>query len=252
MANQPEDVVDVEEVVGGMPLVKWDDSAFEQIVYGLHFNDIWDATFSSPGQTMVDAPAGYITLYADYFHDGNFRLPATNFFGEILSFYQFHISQLSPLRMVRILHFEFCCWSQGLEPMVDLGCFTSCSATWVSSPSLCAMPQRRSCYPLLKASPEWKSKYFYIREEEILVALVFYALGEIEKETLPIAKKEEWYQKMLALPNKSFGEQTLVTACMSDRWNPDSLDVPIYVQDGVGRELFHRAFEASSGTMEVR
>ncbi|MFS7967286.1 hypothetical protein Hanom_Chr09g00783991 [Helianthus anomalus] len=34
----------------------------------------------------------------------------------ILSFYGFHISQMSPMGMVRVRHFEFLCWSHGLEP----------------------------------------------------------------------------------------------------------------------------------------
>ncbi|MFS7997786.1 hypothetical protein Hanom_Chr12g01146021 [Helianthus anomalus] len=37
----------------------------------------------------------------------------------ILHFYGFHISQMSPMGMVRVRHFEFLCRSQGLEPTVE-------------------------------------------------------------------------------------------------------------------------------------
>ncbi|MFS7945606.1 hypothetical protein Hanom_Chr06g00526261 [Helianthus anomalus] len=65
---------------------------------------------------------------------------------------------------------------------------------------------------------------------------MFCAPGEIEKETLPIPKRDEWYRNMLVLPNSSFGE-TLVAAGMRDRWKPGSLDVLIYVEGGVGKIL---------------
>ncbi|MFS7905530.1 hypothetical protein Hanom_Chr01g00048771 [Helianthus anomalus] len=46
-------------------------------------------------------------LFADCFLDGNFRLPATHFMAAVLDHYAFYISQLSPMGMVRIHHFEF-------------------------------------------------------------------------------------------------------------------------------------------------
>ncbi|MFS7902795.1 hypothetical protein Hanom_Chr01g00015501 [Helianthus anomalus] len=67
----------------------------------------------------ADAPPGYISLFSDFFQEGNFRLSATNFVGEIPSYYRFHVSHLSPLGMVRVRHFKFSCRSQGLDPIVD-------------------------------------------------------------------------------------------------------------------------------------
>ncbi|MFS8007665.1 hypothetical protein Hanom_Chr14g01263751 [Helianthus anomalus] len=60
-----------------------------------------------------------ITLYVDFFVEGNFRLPSTHFMAVILHHYAFHISQLSPMGMVRVHHFEFVCRYQGLEPTVE-------------------------------------------------------------------------------------------------------------------------------------
>ncbi|MFS7960625.1 hypothetical protein Hanom_Chr08g00705251 [Helianthus anomalus] len=79
--------------------IKWDEPSFEQIVNRFPLAGEWDVTYPLVGQTTVDASAEYITLYADIFQEGNFRLPAINFFEEILSHYQFHISQLSLLGM---------------------------------------------------------------------------------------------------------------------------------------------------------
>ncbi|KAJ0780364.1 hypothetical protein HanPI659440_Chr06g0236771 [Helianthus annuus] len=104
-----EEPIIVEEAAGLVPVLKWDQGLFEQIVRGYQFTAEWDARYPQQGQTAADAPPGYITLFADFFIDGNFRLPATHFMAAILHYYGFHISQLSPMCMVRIRHFEFIC-----------------------------------------------------------------------------------------------------------------------------------------------
>ncbi|KAJ0525415.1 hypothetical protein HanRHA438_Chr09g0391511 [Helianthus annuus] len=114
-----EEVVPVEEGAGPILVLKWDQDLFELIVRGFQFPAGWDARDLQQGQTTADAPPGYITLFADFFIDDNFRLPATHFMVAILHFYGFHISQLSLMGKVRIHHFEFICRSQGLEPSVD-------------------------------------------------------------------------------------------------------------------------------------
>ncbi|MFS7938179.1 hypothetical protein Hanom_Chr05g00436361 [Helianthus anomalus] len=85
----------------------------------LPFPPEWDARYPQQGQTVVDAPPGYITLFEDFFLEGNFRLPATKFMASILHFYGFHISQMSLAGMVRVRHFEFLCRSQGMEPTME-------------------------------------------------------------------------------------------------------------------------------------
>ncbi|MFS7921325.1 hypothetical protein Hanom_Chr03g00235481 [Helianthus anomalus] len=82
----------------------------------LPFPPEWDARYPRHGQTGADAPPGYITLFEDFFLEGNFRLPATEFMASILHFYGFHTSQMSPAGMVRVSHFEFLCRYQGMDP----------------------------------------------------------------------------------------------------------------------------------------
>ncbi|MFS7985905.1 hypothetical protein Hanom_Chr11g01004171 [Helianthus anomalus] len=88
-----------------VPPLKWSKETFDGLVQNFKFPDSWGATYPEEGQTAAQAPAGYITLFWDYFSVGNFRLPVTRFFLEILEYYKFHISQLHPIRMVRIRHF---------------------------------------------------------------------------------------------------------------------------------------------------
>ncbi|KAJ0434601.1 hypothetical protein HanRHA438_Chr17g0823801 [Helianthus annuus] len=129
MSEGAEEVVVVEKTGGGMPPLKWEEGLFEQVVWGHQFAAEWDARYPTQGQIAADAPPGYITLFADFFGEGNFRLLVTNFFGEILSFCHFHVSQLSPMGMVRIRHFEFVCQSQGKNPLLrSFRPSTSCKA----------------------------------------------------------------------------------------------------------------------------
>ncbi|MFS7911569.1 hypothetical protein Hanom_Chr02g00119691 [Helianthus anomalus] len=109
----------------------------------------------------------------------------------ILHFYGFHISQLRPMGMVRIRHFEFICRSQGQEQIKLL----------INPP---------------KIFHDWKMKFFYIREEVIPIAVIFWESDKIEKEELPIPKVADWYMWLMATPNRVFGEQVLVAAGMSE------------------------------------
>ncbi|KAJ0493559.1 hypothetical protein HanIR_Chr12g0587541 [Helianthus annuus] len=104
---------------GPLRILKWDLGLFEQIMRGFRFPPEWDARYPGQNQTAVDAPPGYITLFEDFFLQGNFRLPATDFLAHILQYYGFHISQMSPPGMVRVRHFEFLCRSHDIEPTVD-------------------------------------------------------------------------------------------------------------------------------------
>ena len=83
MSEEHQEVAVTEE--GPVPVLKWDLGLFEQIVRSFRFPPEWDARYPAQGQTAADAPPGYITLYEDFFLQGNFRLPATNFLGSILS-----------------------------------------------------------------------------------------------------------------------------------------------------------------------
>ncbi|MFS7990912.1 hypothetical protein Hanom_Chr11g01064551 [Helianthus anomalus] len=49
----------------------------------------------------------------------NFKFPKAGFVLDILDYYKFHISQLNPMGMVRIRHFEIVCRSMHIEPTVD-------------------------------------------------------------------------------------------------------------------------------------
>ncbi|KAM0057854.1 hypothetical protein Hdeb2414_s0005g00163341 [Helianthus debilis subsp. tardiflorus] len=186
---------------GPVPVLRWDLGLFEQITRSFRFPPEWDARYPGQNQTTADAPPGYITLFEDFFHQGNFPLLATNFMAHILQFYGFHISQMSPPGMVRVL-------------------------------------RRRYMLNPPKSFHDWKPKFFYIREEVIPIAMTFRAWSEpILKEDLAIPKQENWYLKLTTTLNRVFGENVLVAARMSDQWPADNKDVPILKFDDRGASV---------------
>ncbi|MFS7969848.1 hypothetical protein Hanom_Chr09g00813971 [Helianthus anomalus] len=86
-----------EEMSAELPPLMWPRTSFDGLVQNLRFPENWGALYPEEGQTAADAPAGYITLFWDFFCEGNFRLPIMKCFLEILGYYKFHISQLHPI-----------------------------------------------------------------------------------------------------------------------------------------------------------
>ncbi|KAF5803999.1 hypothetical protein HanXRQr2_Chr06g0277981 [Helianthus annuus] len=87
MAEEHHEDVSGEE--GPVPILRWDLGLFEQIARSFRFPPEWDARYPGQNQTAADAPSGYITLFEDFFYQGNFRLPATNFMAIFSSFMGF-------------------------------------------------------------------------------------------------------------------------------------------------------------------
>ncbi|KAF5819169.1 hypothetical protein HanRHA438_Chr02g0086041 [Helianthus annuus] len=75
---------------------------FKTLMRDIQMPPEYRATYPQEGDTAGDAPAGYVTMFSDFFGDCNLRLPLTNFVAEVLEYYKLHISQLNPLGMTRV------------------------------------------------------------------------------------------------------------------------------------------------------
>ncbi|KAJ0788563.1 hypothetical protein HanPI659440_Chr05g0193171 [Helianthus annuus] len=95
-------------------------------------------------------------------------------------------------------------------------------------------------------------KFFFIREDVILIAMLFREPDVIEKEDLSIPKAEDRYLKLMATPNRVFGEQVLVAAGMSDKGPARSKEVLVLLFNGEGAELYQSAFPTFGGAMGIR
>ncbi|MFS7906655.1 hypothetical protein Hanom_Chr01g00061811 [Helianthus anomalus] len=219
-----EDVVTVEEAGGGVPPLKWDQGLFDQVFRGHQFVEEWDAW-----QLLITS---HLLL------------------GDILQYYGFHISQLSPMGMVHIRNFEFVCRSQGEQPNVDrFRAFYQLQSN-LGFFSFSLRATKKILINLPKSFHDWKIKFFYIRSKVIRMVMKFHDMASILKEDLKIPRGTTRYEKLLALRNQAGWVQLLVAAGMSDRWPHDSTNLPVHLLEEVA--LYHRAFPAHADVIGVR
>ncbi|KAJ0482093.1 hypothetical protein HanIR_Chr13g0650041 [Helianthus annuus] len=229
-----------EEMSTALPPLKWSKTAFDGLIRNLKFSESWGALYPEEGQTAADAPAGYITLFWDFFCEGNFRLPVTKFFLEILEFYNLYISQVHPIGMVRVRHFEFVCRKMHVEPTVSrFRVFHQMHCTQ----GFYSFVQRASAKTILHQPPksfhDWKQKFFFIKAGIIPVKMVLRGKEDVSVEKLQTPVDETWYQDLKDVPNIALPERALVGAGMSLNWRMDRDDKPVYTEDGhgtIGRE----------------
>ncbi|MFS7938065.1 hypothetical protein Hanom_Chr05g00435121 [Helianthus anomalus] len=121
-----------------------------------------------------------MALYADFFREGNFRLPMSKFIEEVLTGYGLHISQINALGLPRLTHFEFICWANHVEPSFEKfntfyfvtytgGFYSFSSRTTGVNP--CIRDPSKSLH-------EWKHKFFYIRRGVIPIDMHYRAKSE--------------------------------------------------------------------------
>ncbi|KAF5773923.1 hypothetical protein HanXRQr2_Chr13g0594271 [Helianthus annuus] len=239
-----------EEMSTELPPLKWPRATFDGLIRNLKFPENWGALYPEEGQTAADAPAGYITLFWDFFCEGNFRLPVTKFFLEILGFYNLHISQLHPIGMVRVRHFEFMCRTMHVEPTVSrFRVFHQMHCTQ----GFYSFVQRASTKKILQQPPksfhDWKQKFFFIKAGIIPVRMVLRGKEDVPIETLQTPVDENWHQDLKDVPNIALPEKALVGAGMSLNWKMERDDKPVYTEDGHVVSLYVVAFKREGGRM---
>ncbi|KAJ0469124.1 hypothetical protein HanIR_Chr14g0704481 [Helianthus annuus] len=214
---------------GGLPKLKWTKKTFDRLMLDVQMPPEYGAFYPSEGDTGADAPAGYVTLWADFFGDCNLRLPLTVFVVEILEWYKIHISQLSPFGMIRIRNFESTFRALGIEPTVgdfrwfyqmtvSLGFFSFRQRD--GSPKLMTPP---------KGMTKWKMKFFYIKAAAIVAKMTFRNVTEtIIAETIavPSLKTVEWFPQLQTIESvKLTNTQLWVLRMMLTRRNKKSKPV---------------------------
>ncbi|KAI3712548.1 hypothetical protein L1987_71106 [Smallanthus sonchifolius] len=143
--------------------INWSVERFERLkaLYGIP--NYLEPEYPSSGGTAAKPPPGKITLYADFFSEANFRVPVTSFVIDLLQLYKIHLSQVHPLGMCRIRHFEFCCIALKQDPSVTI--FHHFYKLYLKD-SWFSFSKHPGVIPHAKETPQgfrgWKEKFFYI------------------------------------------------------------------------------------------
>ncbi|MFS7973370.1 hypothetical protein Hanom_Chr09g00855821 [Helianthus anomalus] len=200
-----------EEMYAGRPPLKWSKEVFDDLVQSFKFPDSW----------------------GDYFTEGNFRLPVTRLFLDILAHYKFHISQLHPIGMVRVRHFKFLCRSMYIESTVNrfrVLYQMHCSQGFYS------FAQRSSAKKILLHPPksfhDWKPKFFFIKAG-----------------TIQTPHSETWYQDLKDVLSIELPERAIAAAGISLYWKMDREDKPVYMEGDKIVSLYVVAYGRENGRM---
>ncbi|MFS8024525.1 hypothetical protein Hanom_Chr16g01464281 [Helianthus anomalus] len=180
--------------------IGWKEEEFQNLVREMGFLPEWGAQFPTPNSTTLDAPPGYIMLYAAFFREGNFRLPMTKLTAEVLTNYGLHISQVNAFGLPRVTHFEFICRANRIEPTFEIfnvfymvtytGGFYSFNSR-TSGVIPCSSNPPKSLH-------DWKHKFFYIRRGVIPVDMHYRAGSEEIPKVSVVANfaQQAWYKKV--------------------------------------------------------
>ncbi|KAL9996512.1 hypothetical protein Hdeb2414_s0692g00936321 [Helianthus debilis subsp. tardiflorus] len=237
-------------------VIYWKEEEFHNLVRGHNFRPEWGARYPPSGSTALDAPPGFITLYAAFFREGNFRLPITNFVAAVLRGYGLHISQINAIGLPRITHFEFVCRSYRVEPTFEM--FNTFYSVSYSS-GFYSFQARTGVVPVcsvpIKGIHDWKQKFFYIRRGVIPSEMSYrqVAQGIPRVDVLPDFAAQEWYGKITAKATaiSQLDEMALVGAGMSMLWVPKHpLGQPVYSHRGkFGYSLLNALDPKAAGAM---
>ncbi|KAJ0922602.1 hypothetical protein HanPSC8_Chr05g0205801 [Helianthus annuus] len=92
---EPSSLVAAEEETEGnapgenLPVLRWSKSSLEILMRDIHMPPSYGAIYPQEGDTAGDAPAGYVTMFADFFGVCNLRFPLTVFVAEVLKWLPF-------------------------------------------------------------------------------------------------------------------------------------------------------------------
>ncbi|KAI3704783.1 hypothetical protein L1987_75012 [Smallanthus sonchifolius] len=172
------------------------------------------------------------------FSEANFRVLVTSFVIDLLQFYKIHLSQVHPLGMCRIRHFEFCCIALKQDPSVAT--FHHFYKLYLKD-SWFYFSKRPGVIPHAKETPQgfrgWKERFFYITAQMVPASMQIRSLRLAVVDIPPnldAFKKTPVFSLLTSRPAdiQEIPEHALVGVGMSRNWG--RLDrVPIY---SVGKE----------------
>ncbi|MFS7998992.1 hypothetical protein Hanom_Chr12g01160671 [Helianthus anomalus] len=198
-------------------VIGWREEEFQNLVRDMGFRSEWDCQFPTPNSTAFDAPPGYITLYAAFFREGNFRLPMTKFTVDVLTNYGLHISQINALGLPLLHISSLFVGPTTLSPHLNCSTFfyfVSFTGGFYSFNSRTGGVTPCSSNPP-KSLHDWKQNEG-IPKVDVTVNFA----------------KQEWYKKLThkATSISQLKEMALVGAGMSMLWVPKNpFGVPVYV-----------------------
>ncbi|KAL9999904.1 hypothetical protein Hdeb2414_s0455g00897571 [Helianthus debilis subsp. tardiflorus] len=185
---------------------------FDNLLRDTQMPPEYGAMYPHEGETAADAPAGYVTIWANFFGVCDLRMLLTVFIAEVLEWFKLHTSQLSPFGMMPIRNFEHTFRAFGIEPTVgDFQWFDQMTV----SMGFFSFRQRDSSPKLMvppKGLMKWKTKFSYIKVAAITASLTFRNVTDPiipENISLPKADTVNWFLRLQIIGWKKLSNSQL-------------------------------------------
>ncbi|KAD5317404.1 hypothetical protein E3N88_17350 [Mikania micrantha] len=219
--------------------INWALSDYEEFLGEFRILPSWHPELPSPGQTTLNAPPGKVCLYADFFRFSHFRLPVSKFCLQMLGRYGVHISQMSPLGLIRLYHYEFVLRSvqEDVTPLLFRVFFKLVKKDdWYSFDKR-GGPSMIQKVPSSSRDKNWRNKFFYI-DERVFPGVMQWR-SPLDPIIDPIPAESEYtnsrlYKWLCKHPTdiQSIPEHALVATGISRFWDSPSTK-PVYLnKDG--------------------
>jgi hypothetical protein len=195
---------------------------------------------------IADPPDTMMTLYIQSFEYSMCRYPLSIFLMDLLQYYGVHFSQMHPLGLIRVSHFEVACKAMSGNPSVSL--FRrfydlSYAGDWFSfekrrNPKHGEAIACASATP--KACPGWKDRFIYISQDFLSRPLSYRSIKKPARpvvDEVPVVPQDDWlYDALQSTPTPidSYPYEMLVIAGLDPRWDKPLLRPVAYNEEGGG------------------
>jgi hypothetical protein len=203
----------------------------------------YGAELPLPGKTALEPPRGKITLYSHFFTTSHLRIPVSKFLIALLKYYRIHITQISPISLQKVFHYEFCVRSLREEPdVIQFRAFYKLtkSGDWWSFSKRDGLPHHVDYVP--SSLKFWKESFFYINAGVFPFQMSFRDIKEKFRDDPPpvISYTNSVYHYLTThiTDLQEICEDALVAAGMSRRWEFPG-NRPVFTVDGKGTVLLH-------------
>jgi hypothetical protein len=183
----------------------------------------YGAELPLPGKTALDAPRGKITMYSHFFTTSHLRIPVSRFLISILRHYKIHITQINPISLQKVFHYEFSVRALKEAPKVPQFCAfykLTKAGDWWSFSKRDSLPHHVDYVP--SSLKYWKESFFYINAGIFPFQMSFRDIREKFKDDPPppIAYTNSAYHHLTKhITNlQDIPEDALAAAGMSRKW----------------------------------
>jgi hypothetical protein len=134
----------------------------------------YEAELPAPGKTAMDAPPGKIAMYSHVFTTRHLRIPVSKFLISILRHYKLHITQVVPVSLHKVFHYEYCVRALKGIPQVPQFCAfykLTKAEDWFTFSKRDSLPNHVEYVP--SSLKLWKESFFYINARIFPITMSF-------------------------------------------------------------------------------